>query len=335
MSCGQMPSLWESTGPAGPRSVAIDTETTGLGSDRRLLQLAVVDANTEQTLANMFFNPGVESDPGALAVHGLTAARLQAYDAMTPEDARSILNLLAPARIIAHNARFDLDTVMAELREFGLAFVPEDVVDTGLLAKRELPGIVPERQRMPSLDVAAAWVGLAPRVGCHDAVADARLCLSLYNRLVAELARASPGPGLFQTVRQDGPFIRVRPARVARYCNAVAVPTAEQVAVPATVATEPPAPRSDHQPGPAPRSAMQRRAVHAIRTIGHGERQAMALSTDDLKRAIRTELNIAIAAVRTRDQTLGRVRDLERENSALRDRLATLEECLYGSGASC
>ena len=68
--------------------------------------------------------------------------------------------------------------------------------------------------------------------------------------------------------------------------------------------------------------------LHAIHTIGHGERQAMALSTDDLKWAIRTELNIAVAAVRTHDQALGRVRDLERENDALRGRLRCLEESL-------
>lgn len=390
MASRHVPSLWDSTDPARPRSVALDTETTGLGPSRRLLQLAVVDANSEEIVCNMFFNPGAESDPGALAVHGLTPSRLQAYDAITPEDARAIHDLLAPARIIAHNARFDLDTIMAELREFGMAFVPEDVVDTGLLAKRELSGCVPETQRMPSLDAAAAWVGLAPRVGHHDAVSDARLCLALYNKIIAELARAQPRTR-FQPPRHDGPFIRARSmtTHIARYWSVVyssdrmrrrpdrqyvdgilevtrgskasyvvlmtagknvlcsvnraglgdlapgqeldpigryiveigeRLPSAQYHAIP-TAANG--IPNSTTRPG-----VEQRRALHAIRTIGHGERQAMHLTTNDLKRAIRTELHIAIAAVRTRDQTLGRVRDLERENDALRGRLRCLEESL-------
>jgi DNA polymerase III epsilon subunit-like protein len=73
-------SLWDPIRPSPtprfahlepPAELAIDTETTGLGDDRRLLELAVIAAKTGDVVMHQFFNPGVPSDPGALRVHRL------------------------------------------------------------------------------------------------------------------------------------------------------------------------------------------------------------------------------------------------------------------------
>ena len=207
-------SLWDPIRPSPtprfahlepPAELAIDTETTGLGDDRRLLELAVIAAKTGDVVMHQFFNPGVPSDPGALCVHHLTESFLSQFKPFAAADATAIEELLSPAVLIAHNVSFDLHTIDLELRRFGLELREPRRVDTARLTVTAFPDSMPPFQ-MPSLDAAARAVGLRPRPADapHDAITDAQLCLAVYNEL-RQRGRPAAAPAQPNAGRGEAP----------------------------------------------------------------------------------------------------------------------------------
>ncbi|MGG4775326.1 DNA polymerase III subunit epsilon [Paenalcaligenes sp. Me52] len=129
------------------RQIVFDTETTGLdpAEGHRLVELAGVEV-INRTLTgrhlHLYVNPGRDSDPEALAVHGLTTEFLSDYPAFE-QVAPQVLEFIKGAEVIIHNAPFDLKFMDAEFARCGLQNFTsycEKVTDSLVFARELHPG---------------------------------------------------------------------------------------------------------------------------------------------------------------------------------------------------
>lgn len=129
------------------RQIFLDTETTGLEHKHghRVLELAGVEmVNRRLTNRHLHFyiNPERDSDPGALAVHGITTEFL-ADKPKFAEIAAEFLDFVRDAELVIHNAPFDIGFLNAELNRLDLPLLSEvcaGVCDTLKMAKELHPG---------------------------------------------------------------------------------------------------------------------------------------------------------------------------------------------------
>ena len=84
--------------------VIVDTETTGLGSDARIVEIAIIDC-CGRTLLNTLVNPLCEIPAEATAIHGITnemVVNAPAWAEILPQ----VVELIGE-HWVAYNARFD------------------------------------------------------------------------------------------------------------------------------------------------------------------------------------------------------------------------------------
>ncbi len=129
------------------RQIILDTETTGLNpkSGDRIIEIGCVEMLNRRLTGNNFHyyvNPERDSDPGALAVHGLSTDFLSDKPKFA-EIVEQFCNFVQDAEIIIHNASFDVGFIDAELERLGLPAFRTYVVkitDTLAQAKELHPG---------------------------------------------------------------------------------------------------------------------------------------------------------------------------------------------------
>jgi DNA polymerase-3 subunit epsilon len=126
------------------RKIVLDTETTGLDHKQghRIIEVAAIEMEGRKVSKRTFhryINPEREIDEGAAAVHGLTLERLQ-DEAKFAEIAPSLLEFIAGAELIIHNAPFDIGFLNAELALAGMPPLTNKVIDTLKVAKELHPG---------------------------------------------------------------------------------------------------------------------------------------------------------------------------------------------------
>ncbi len=165
------------------REILFDTETTGLDprDGHRLVEFAGVEllerVPTGKSL-HFYLNPGRPMPAEAEAIHGLSDEFL-ADKPMFADKADELLEFLAGATLVAHNAPFDLRFLNFELERVGRP--PLDgglVVDTLDLARKRLPGA------KHTLDALCQRFGIdrSARV-LHGAMIDASLLAEVYVEL--------------------------------------------------------------------------------------------------------------------------------------------------------
>ena len=132
------------------RQIFLDTETTGFYANHaqnpdRMVEIGCVELiNRKLTGNNLHFylNPERDSDEGALRVHGLTKEFLSDKPKFSAI-AKDLLDFVAGAEIIIHNAPFDISFLDAELARAGhqpfKKFIGS-VTDTLVMAKEMFPG---------------------------------------------------------------------------------------------------------------------------------------------------------------------------------------------------
>ncbi len=165
------------------RQIVLDTETTGLHPQNgdRIIEIGCVELfnrrPTGRTLHH-YVNPDRDSEPAALAVHGLTREFL-ADKPRFEELSASIIEFLHGAELLIHNASFDEAFLDAEFARLQLPRFREHcrtaVVDTLDLAKELHPG------KRNSLDALCEryQIANAHRV-LHGALLDAQLLSEVY-----------------------------------------------------------------------------------------------------------------------------------------------------------
>ena len=94
------------------RQIILDTETTGLNpkSGDRIIEIGCVEMRNRRLTGNNFhyyLNPERDSDPGALAVHGLSTEFLSDKPKFA-EIVQEFCRFVQDAEIIIHNASFDV-----------------------------------------------------------------------------------------------------------------------------------------------------------------------------------------------------------------------------------
>ncbi len=164
------------------RQIILDTETTGLNprSGDRIIEIGCVEIlNRRLTGKNFhyYLNPERESDPGALAVHGLTSEFLSCKPTFA-DIVTEFCEFVRDAEIIIHNAPFDVGFLDAELEKVGLPVFSDHVqkvIDTLLQAKELHPG------KRNSLDALCERYGISnSHRTLHGALLDAELLAEVY-----------------------------------------------------------------------------------------------------------------------------------------------------------
>jgi len=101
------------------RQIVFDTETTGLehSAGHRIIEIGCVEIVNRRPTGRKFHryvNPEREIDAGALAVHGIALEQLESAPKFA-EIAEELIEFIAGAELIIHNAPFDVGFVDAEL----------------------------------------------------------------------------------------------------------------------------------------------------------------------------------------------------------------------------
>ena len=183
------------------RQIVLDTETTGLepGQGDRVIEVAAVELmNLLPTGAtfHQLIDPERDIPAEATRVHGFTSADLAGKPRFA-DIAQEMLDFLADAPIIAHNAPFDFGFLDAELLRCGKPKLDRSrMIDSLMLAKERYPG-------MPnSLDALCRRLNVDNSMRTsHNAILDCRLLADVYLELMGgkqpgfELAAALAGRG--------------------------------------------------------------------------------------------------------------------------------------------
>lgn len=129
------------------RDIILDTETTGLypAQGHRIVEIGAVEVANRQMTGrtwHVYLNPDREVEASALEVHGLSNEFL-ADKPRFPDVHGEFLDFIAGARLVIHNAPFDVGFLNAELARLDMEPVTShcaDVLDTLKLAKELHPG---------------------------------------------------------------------------------------------------------------------------------------------------------------------------------------------------
>jgi DNA polymerase-3 subunit epsilon len=166
------------------REFVFDTETTGLDPYQdRVIELGGVELDNRFPTGRTFhhyINPqGRAINAEAQTVHGISAADL-ADKPKFHEIAEEFLSFIDGARLVAHNAAFDIGFINAELDRLGHPLVTQDrVVDTLAIARRKHP------MGPNSLDALCRRYGIDnSRRAKHGALLDSELLAEVYIELV-------------------------------------------------------------------------------------------------------------------------------------------------------
>jgi DNA polymerase-3 subunit epsilon len=151
----------------------IDCETTGLGAQDRIIEIAVVtlDAKTLETIDEFDTLVNPQRDVGKTDLHGITASMVAAAPTMD-EVIGALSRRLNGSVLAAHSLRFDSRMLGAECARVGAEYRPGKGICTLGLAGEKLP-------------LAAKRHGI-PLNGHHRALVDARVAAELLRRLFEE-----------------------------------------------------------------------------------------------------------------------------------------------------
>lgn len=166
------------------REIVFDTETTGLDPDiERVIEIGGVELwNHIPTGKNYhaFIRPaGRKVDPAAFDVHGISDDFL-ADKPLFSEIADEFLEFFSGAKLIAHNAAFDVRFLNAELKRIDQPPIdPSVVIDTLPMARRKFP------MAPATLDALCSRFSVdTSRRDKHGALLDSELLAEVYIELI-------------------------------------------------------------------------------------------------------------------------------------------------------
>ena len=129
------------------RQIVLDTETTGLSAEAgdRIIEIGCVELVSRKLTGNnrhFYLNPERDSHEDALKVHGISNEFLRDKPKFAAV-AGDLMEYLAGAEIIIHNAAFDVAFLDKELELLGrpaFTSVVGRITDTLAMAKEMYPG---------------------------------------------------------------------------------------------------------------------------------------------------------------------------------------------------
>src|SRR6056297_678595 len=166
------------------REIVLDTETTGFEPDQgdRIVEVGAVElynhVPTGRTY-HQYINPQRAMPQEAFAVHGLGDDFLRDKP-LFADIAQAFVDFIGDAKLVIHNATFDMKFLNAELSWLKRPAIPLDqAVDTLAIARRKFPG------SPASLDALCRRFGIdnAART-LHGALLDSEILAEVYLELI-------------------------------------------------------------------------------------------------------------------------------------------------------
>ncbi len=164
------------------RQIFLDTETTGLyhAQGHRVIEVAAVEVVNRRLTKHHFhyyLNPDREIDQGAQEIHGISLEFLQDKPHFV-EIAAELVEFIADAELIMHNASFDVGFLNAEFGLLGhkpVEKIAAKITDTLKMAKEMRPG------QRNNLDALCRHFGVNnSKRTLHGALLDAELLADVY-----------------------------------------------------------------------------------------------------------------------------------------------------------
>ncbi|MDX7953533.1 DNA polymerase III subunit epsilon [Lichenihabitans sp. Uapishka_5] len=194
------------------REIVLDTETTGLDpkTGDRLVEIAGVELiNSIPTGRHYhtYVNPERDMPDGAFRVHGLSAEFLSAHRVFSLV-ADEFLDYVGDARLVIHNAEFDMRFINHELARLTCGAIGmERVTDTLAMARRKHPGAP------ASLDALCLRYKIDnTKRTVHGALIDAQILADVYLELLGGRQQTLGLAANVITLRRDSrEVVRQRP----------------------------------------------------------------------------------------------------------------------------
>jgi DNA polymerase-3 subunit epsilon len=166
------------------REIVLDTETTGMDpkDGHRIVEIGCIEVEdllpTGRVL-HQYINPERDVPPEAVNVHGITEEFLKDKPVMA-ECVGEFHDFIQGARLVIHNAEFDMKFINFELRKCGFpSFPSRDVLDTLGMARQKFPG------SPANLDALCRRFGIDnSNRTLHGALLDAELLAEVYMELL-------------------------------------------------------------------------------------------------------------------------------------------------------
>ena len=210
------------------REIVLDTETTGFEPSEgdRIVEIGAVELNGHMPTGRVYhqyINPKRDMPAGAFEIHGIGPDLLSPPQPAGPgqvvlrdkpvfEDiAQAFLDFVGDAKLVIHNASFDMKFLNAELGWCNKPLLPNDqALDTLAIARKNFPG------SPASLDALCRRFGIdnSSREK-HGALLDSEILAEVYLELIGgrqpDFALASTGGGGTGTVEAWRPQPRPEP----------------------------------------------------------------------------------------------------------------------------
>src|SRR5210317_263816 len=166
------------------REIVLDTETTGFDpeSGDRIVEIGAVElmghVATGKTYHH-YINPERAMPQDAFQVHGLGDDFLRDKPKFA-EVGRAFLDFIGDAKLVIHNAAFDMKFLNAELKWCNLPQIPwEQAIDTLAIARKKFPG------SPASLDALCRRFGIDNNARTlHGALLDSEILAEVYLELI-------------------------------------------------------------------------------------------------------------------------------------------------------
>lgn len=166
------------------REIVMDTETTGLEpqSGDRIVEIGGVELVNQLPTGrtyHQYINPERSMPREAFEVHGLGDEFLRDYPVFS-RIADEFLEFIGDAKLVIHNASFDMMFLNAELGWMGRPPLPKDrAIDTLAIARRKFPGA------QASLDALCKRFGVDNSAReKHGALLDSEILAEVYLELL-------------------------------------------------------------------------------------------------------------------------------------------------------
>ena len=127
------------------REIVLDTETTGLDpqNGHRIVEIGAVELYNHVPTGNeyhQYINPIISMPDQAFAIHGLSDEFLSDKPKFS-EIANEFLDFIGSAKLVIHNAAFDIKFINAELKNIEKEEITFDrATDTLAIARKKFPG---------------------------------------------------------------------------------------------------------------------------------------------------------------------------------------------------
>lgn len=127
------------------KEIVLDTETTGMDPNdgHKLVEIGCVELENHiptGKVLQLYINPEREVPADAIAVHGITNEFLQDKPVFS-QVYDEFLHFIQGAKLVIHNAEFDMKFLNYELAQVGHKALPwSEVIDTLAMARKKFPG---------------------------------------------------------------------------------------------------------------------------------------------------------------------------------------------------